>query len=95
MKVDVSERVGVLDVDGVQVTVADSQITVNGQLDTYLAEVEWPSQYDDKADTYLNRLTPIVVELEAKGFEPQVQRHPGGLSLTACKTLAPAVARAA
>ena len=96
MQVNVCERVGVVDVKGVAVCVATSTISVNGKVDCYLAEVEWPADYDALADEYLNGLTPLLVELEVKGYIPQVDRRVGGLSLTASKPVhVAAVAKAA
>ena len=85
MQVNVAERVQVMDVQGVPVVVATSTITLNGKVDCYLAEVEWPKEHDDKADDYLYRLTPMLVELEVKGYIPTYQRRMGGLSFEATK----------
>ena len=96
MNVNVSERVGVVHVKGVPVIVATSTIEVNGKVDCYLAEVEWPAEYEAHADEYLYQLTPMLVELEVKGYIPQVDRRVGGLSLTAAKPIhVAAVAKAA
>ena len=96
MRVNVSERVGVVNIKGVPVVVATSTIEVNGEVDCYLAEAQWPVEYDGVADDYLYGLTPLLVELEVKGYIPQVDRRVGGLSLTASKPVhVAAVAKAA
>jgi len=94
MQVNVAERVQVMDVQGVPVVVATSTITLNGKVDCYLAEVEWPKEHDDKADDYLYRLTPMLVELEVKGYIPTYQRRMGGISFEASRSVA-TLARAA